>query len=129
MSTNQTLSSNLASLDPLAHWHEHEDHGHVVQLYTDDAFLLDGLDKLVGAALESGNAAVIIATREHVCGLEDRLRSRGLDLSWRYARWALRSAGRRRNPLQVHGEWLAGLGALRRVDGRRDHSRHGRMRE
>jgi len=80
MSTNQSLSSGLASLAPLASWHEHGDHGHVVQLYTDDAFLLDGLNKFVGTALESGDAAVIIATQEHVRGLEDRLRSRGLDI-------------------------------------------------
>ncbi len=105
MSTNQTLSSNLASLDPLAHWHEHEDHGHVVQLYTDDAFLLDGLDKLVGAALESGNAAVIIATREHVCGLEDRLRSRGLDLSraTRDGRYVLLDAAETLSKFMVNG--------------------------
>jgi signal transduction histidine kinase len=75
------MSTTLASLAPLANWHEHGDHGHVVQLYTDDAFLLDGLNKFVGTALESGDAAVIIATQEHVRGLEDRLRSRGLDIS------------------------------------------------
>lgn len=56
-------------------------HGHSVQFYGDDAFLLDELSGFVGSALEAGDVGIIIATRAHRSGLARRLKLRGLNLS------------------------------------------------
>ena len=60
--------------------------GHVVQFYSEDAFLLDELSRFIGTALVSGNTALVIATPSHRDGLAERLIGRGLDLS-RAMRW------------------------------------------
>lgn len=57
--------------------HDHE--GHVVQLYTDDGFLIDELSRFIGGALAVGDAAVVIATEPHRRELEKRLAAQGLD--------------------------------------------------
>jgi PAS domain S-box-containing protein len=56
-----------------------EKSGHVVQLYSDDAFLLEILTGFIGGALTSGDGALVVATRAHAHSLEQRLRQRGLD--------------------------------------------------
>lgn len=66
---------------PLPHWHEGESDGHVVQFYSDDSFLLESLSQFVGAALVSGDSAIIIATRDHRDGLAHRLSDRALNLA------------------------------------------------
>ncbi|HEY2459560.1 MAG TPA: PAS domain S-box protein [Candidatus Acidoferrum sp.] len=77
-----TKAPNLTAenLAPPAVWHDHDHHGHVVQFYTDDSFLLDALSRFVGTALGAGDAAVVIATKAHRQGLAERLKSRGLDI-------------------------------------------------
>ncbi len=57
--------------------HDHE--GHVVQLYTDDGFLIDVLSRFIAGALAVGDAAIVIATEYHRRELEKRLTARGLD--------------------------------------------------
>lgn len=57
----------------------HDRDAHVVQLYTEDKFLLDVLSRFVGGALAVGDGAVVIATSEHHRGLAQRLQGRGLD--------------------------------------------------
>ncbi len=52
---------------------------HVAYFYQASHSLLEALCDFIGPALGAGNAAVIIATRVHVEGLEHRLRARGLD--------------------------------------------------
>jgi PAS domain S-box-containing protein len=56
-----------------------EKSGHAVQLYSDDAFLLEILTGFIGGALSAGDGALVIATRVHAHSLEQRLRQRGLD--------------------------------------------------
>ena len=56
-----------------------EKNGHVVQLYSDDAFLLEILTGFIGGALSAGDGALVVATRAHADSLEQRLRQRGLD--------------------------------------------------
>lgn len=56
-----------------------EKSGHVVQLYSDDAFLLEILTGFIGGALSAGDGALVVATRAHAHSLEQRLRERGLD--------------------------------------------------
>jgi len=57
----------------------HDHTGHVVQLYTDDEFLIDVLSRFIGGALAVGEAAVVVATASHRGELERRLSARGLD--------------------------------------------------
>lgn len=66
---------------PQAQWHEHDQHGHVVQFYVDDASLLESTSRFVGKALAAGNAAVVIATKAHRDGLARMLKAQGCDLS------------------------------------------------
>jgi PAS domain S-box-containing protein len=63
----------------LTHTPNHDHDGHVVQLYTDDAFLIDVLSRFIGGALAIGDAAVVLATASHRTELDRRLSSRGLD--------------------------------------------------
>ena len=56
-------------------------HGHVVQFYGEDRFLIDELTQFIGAALIAGGSAVIIATKGHEDSLSQRLQDQGLDLA------------------------------------------------
>ena len=56
-------------------------HGHIVQFYSEDRFLLDELTHFIGTALAAGSSAVIIGTKGHNDNLSQRLESQGLDLS------------------------------------------------
>lgn len=68
---------------------DRQDHiRHVVQFYEQESFLLDGVRRLLGAALCAGESAVVIATREHREALEESLVRSGLDLP------AIRERGR-----------------------------------
>jgi signal transduction histidine kinase len=84
MSTG-TPSSDAVSMAPLAHWADHQNPAHVVQFYGDDGFLLDELSRFIGTALGAGEAAVVIATKEHRDGLARRLRMWVLDTNWAVA--------------------------------------------
>jgi PAS domain S-box-containing protein len=66
-------------IPPFSYAPRHDHEGHVVQLYTDDGFLIDVLSRFVGEALAVGDAAVVIATESHQRELEKRLSVRGLD--------------------------------------------------
>ncbi len=54
---------------------------HSVQFYDSDGFLLDTVARLAGDSLERGDASLIIATRAHRDGIEERLAERGLKLA------------------------------------------------
>ena len=54
----------------------HKTHG--VQLYSDDAHLLDVLGRFIGDALTNGNAAIVIATESHLRQVEKRLSALGM---------------------------------------------------
>jgi len=55
------------------------DPAHIVQFYTNDRFLLDGLAASLGSALESGESVVAVTTKAHQKGLLTRLAARGID--------------------------------------------------
>lgn len=63
----------------LAYLREHGRDGHIVQLYSDDSFLIDVLSRFVGSALAIGDGAVVLATAPHRAELEKRLAARGLE--------------------------------------------------
>jgi len=70
---------------PLAHWADHQTPAHVVQFYGDDGFLFDELSRFIGTALGAGEAALVIASKEHRDGLARRLKIWGLDTAWAMA--------------------------------------------
>jgi len=79
MSVINSLLSNAESIAPAAQWGDHSQSAHVVQFYGADEFLLDDLSRFIGTALGAGEAAVVIATKEHCAGLARRLQTWGLD--------------------------------------------------
>lgn len=74
------IHSNLDSLTGVSNCSE-TDSPHAVQLYSEDAFLLESLSRFIGSALASGDAAVVIATVAHREGLAEALKKRGLDVA------------------------------------------------
>jgi excisionase family DNA binding protein len=65
---------------PIA-WGDLDSGEHAVQFYEADEALLDAVGELIGPALRAGDAGVVIATEAHRAGIEERLRSAGLDLA------------------------------------------------
>jgi DNA-binding NarL/FixJ family response regulator len=58
-----------------------EPSSHEVGFYSDDRQLLDGATQFIGAALEAGNAAIVVATESHRNNLVPRLQARGIDIA------------------------------------------------
>jgi PAS domain S-box-containing protein len=77
--TTSALRPNPRSL-PLQQYVNSAPHGeHLVYFYQESDSLLEALGDFIGSALGAGNAAIIIATKVHVEGLQQRLQARGLD--------------------------------------------------
>lgn len=53
---------------------------HVVQFYEADAYLLDAVGEYIAEALHAGDAGIVVATKLHRDGIEQRLRLAGLDV-------------------------------------------------
>lgn len=81
MSTINASGHDRSALAPLAQWHDHDQHGHVVQFYAEDAPLLESISRFIATALEVGDAAVVIATKAHRDGLAQQLKARGCHLA------------------------------------------------
>src|ERR1700730_1407781 len=79
MSATNLSPTDGASLAPMARWADHQHTAHVVQFYGEDRFLLDELSRFIGNALGAGEPAVLIATKEHREGLNQRLQDWGFD--------------------------------------------------
>lgn len=62
-------------------WSQHGDHQHGVQFYSQDKFLLQELSEYIGKALQTGNAAIVVATEQHRNGLLQWLTAQGLDVA------------------------------------------------
>jgi hypothetical protein len=61
-------------------WGEISPCDHLVQIYDEDAALLDALEGFIGGGLLKGDSAIVIATPTHLQGLSRRLHSQGLDV-------------------------------------------------
>jgi PAS domain S-box-containing protein len=72
-------SANFDAIPRFARSVGQERTGHAVQLYTDDAFLLEVLTGLIGDAITGDDGALVIATRAHAESLDQSLRERGID--------------------------------------------------
>jgi signal transduction histidine kinase len=57
------------------------DTDHFVQFYETDGFLLNSLSGFIGAAINSGDGAIVLATKEHRDGLDGLLIANGLDVA------------------------------------------------
>jgi PAS domain S-box-containing protein len=58
---------------------------HFVQFYETDEFLLHSISSFVSRGLDAGDACIVVATRSHREGVEERLRANGLDLTLTHA--------------------------------------------
>ena len=100
-----TSSPDIELIPSLAQTPSHDHDGHVVQLYTDDGFLIDVLSRFVGGALAVGDAAVVVATASHSQELERRLSARGLDTAkaMRQGRYVTLDASKTLSRFMVNG--------------------------
>jgi signal transduction histidine kinase len=80
MNKSNLSSPSATRLSHIAQVHSGDVHGHAVQFYEKDSSLLDELSRFVGTALGSGQAAIIVATKNHRQALADRLEARGFDI-------------------------------------------------
>jgi CheY-like chemotaxis protein len=55
-------------------------HRHEVRFYSDDEYFLDSFTQFIGAALNAGNAVIVVATESHRDSLLLRLQAHGLDI-------------------------------------------------
>jgi hypothetical protein len=78
--------SGLSSLPPLPSF-SHRDHD--VQFYSDDDFLVDGIEKLLRGAVEKGDGAVCVATKKHLTALAGRfhIRDQGMTAATEQGRY------------------------------------------
>jgi signal transduction histidine kinase len=76
---NANPITNAPWLAPPPGWHEQEHHSHTVQFYSEEECLLAGLSRFIGAALAAGDSAIIIATKKHREGIDDLLKTQGMD--------------------------------------------------
>jgi DNA-binding NarL/FixJ family response regulator len=75
----QFVSSSLKGCGFIESSTEEALHRHAVQFYSDDMILLDRLTPFIAAALKSGNAAIVVATKSHRDSLLQRLKAEGVD--------------------------------------------------
>ena len=61
-------------------WGEIAPSEHVVQIYGDDGAFLDSLHGFVAGGLEAGEGVIVVATDAHLMALDERLRSKGIDV-------------------------------------------------
>jgi PAS domain S-box-containing protein len=96
---------SLHLIPSLAQPRSHDRDGHVVQLYTDDVFLIDVLSRFIGGAIAMGDAAVVLATKAHHEGLARRLSAQGLDTAKaiRQGRYVLLDAAETLSKFIVNG--------------------------
>ena len=78
-------------------------HRHEVLFYSDHTVLLDGFARFVAAALDTGNVAIVLATKAHRDSLLQRLRA-GYRYRCRHSRGHLHFIGCCRSALHSNGE-------------------------
>jgi PAS domain S-box-containing protein len=78
MSSDMTMAGGPA---PCTSWREMGESDHFVQFYEDEAFLLDEGGRFLGAGLDASDGVVVIATKPHRGGFDDRLRVARVDVS------------------------------------------------
>jgi CheY-like chemotaxis protein len=75
----QFVSSSLKSYGFTDTSGERVPHRHEVLFYSDDTVFLDSFTRFIAAALNAGNAAIVLVTKSHQDSLLLRLKSEGVD--------------------------------------------------
>src|SRR5207302_317148 len=70
-----------AELAPTASWREAEEAQHFVQFYEHETVLLESVSAVIHNGVESGAAAVVIATHAHLEEIKRQARAQGFDLA------------------------------------------------
>ena len=70
---------------PRSTWPEVGPAEHLVQFYEADAALLDTVSEYIGAGLRAGEIAIAIVAEGHLAGIEERLKTDGLDIDSAHA--------------------------------------------
>ena len=65
----------------IASWNEMRESEHFVQFCESDVFLMNTLSEFIGTGLKAGDACIVLATKPHREGLEERLQEEGLDVA------------------------------------------------
>src|SRR5258708_7195049 len=65
----------------IASWNEMRESEHFVQFCESDVFLMNTLSEFIGTGLKAGDACLVLATKPHREGLEERLQEEGLDVA------------------------------------------------
>lgn len=81
VAVRSAFDSAARELAPLSDWSGMIEPEHFVQFYETDVFLLDSLSGFIGAGLKEGEACIVVATKEHREGLDERLQAYGLDVT------------------------------------------------
>lgn len=76
-------NGNVAVQDiaPLSDWSGMSESDHFVQFYETDTFLINSLSGFIGTGLSTGDACIVVATKEHRESLEEQLQACGLDVA------------------------------------------------
>ncbi len=83
LSSDDAAKWNIA---PRTDWTGMTETEHFVQFYEADGFLLNSLGGFIGSAINSGDAALVVATEAHRDGLDDLLTANGLDVAYAKSR-------------------------------------------
>ena len=76
----QFVSSSLKGYEFIDTSGEKAPHRHEVLFYSDDAVLLDSFTRFIAAALNAGNAAIVLVTKSHQESLSQRLKEETVDI-------------------------------------------------
>lgn len=66
---------------PRSDWSDMSDDEHFVQFYESDGFLLNSLNGFIGAAINNGDFAIVVATKAHRDGLDELMRANAVDVT------------------------------------------------
>src|SRR5687768_3296375 len=83
-----THEANWQKSSTLVFWGEVAPSDHLVQIYDNEEVILDSLEGFVNSGLVAGDSIILIATKEHLASLDQRLVRYGFDIA------ALRTADR-----------------------------------
>src|SRR5258708_17376763 len=62
-------------------WKELRESEHFVQFCESDVFIMNALSEVIGTGLKAGDACIVLDTKPHREGLEERLQEEGLDVA------------------------------------------------
>jgi signal transduction histidine kinase len=81
VSATATARSTMGQVPPLADRTKPAHRAHLAQFYSSDAFLIESLSGIIGPALRSGDAGIVVATRAHRETLARSLKKLKVDLA------------------------------------------------